>query len=129
LLDDHVSVDEAPFATVVGLASSDTLGAAAATVTVTDCEAEPPLPAQESVKFVVALNGTVVCEPLVPFPPVHPPDAVHAVALLALHCRTEVAPPLIVVGLADSVTVGAALTTDMVTVFAAVPPLPVHDNA
>jgi len=129
LLDAHDRVDAPPLATVVGLASRDRLGDAPAAVTVTVCEAEPPLPAQDSVKFVDALNGTVVCEPLVAFAPVQPPDAVHVAALLAAHDRTDVAPALMVVGFADRVTVGAGLTTDTVVVLVAVPPLPVQVNA
>jgi hypothetical protein len=48
--------------------------------------------------------------------------------LLAVHCKLEVAPALMVVGLAVRDTVGGALTTDMVTFLVEVPPVPVQDN-
>lgn len=48
LVDDHVSVDAAPFATVVGLADNVTVGAGAFTVTVADWDALPPAPVQVS---------------------------------------------------------------------------------
>jgi hypothetical protein len=129
LLDDHVRIEAAPLATVVGFARNDRLGAAAATVTVTVCEAEPPLPVQDSVKFVVALNWTVACDPLVAFPPVQPPDAVQVVAWVAAHSRTDVAPALMVVGFAERATLGGVSTTETVAVLVAVPPLPVQDKA
>ena len=47
----QLSVDEPPLVTVVGVAVNDTEGGVgpAATVTVTDCAAEPPAPVQVSV--------------------------------------------------------------------------------
>jgi hypothetical protein len=49
LLEDQVNVELAPLATLAGLALRDTLGAAAVSVTVADCDAEPPAPVQVSV--------------------------------------------------------------------------------
>ncbi len=46
LVDDHVKVEAAPLATVVGLALSVTVGAGVVSVTVVDCAALPPLPVQ-----------------------------------------------------------------------------------
>ena len=48
LVEDHVSVEAAPLAMVLGLACSVTRGAAPVTVTVTLCVAEPPGPVQVS---------------------------------------------------------------------------------
>jgi hypothetical protein len=49
LVEDHFNVELAPFATVVGLALTETVGAGLVTVTVADCAALPPLPVQVSV--------------------------------------------------------------------------------
>jgi hypothetical protein len=46
LLLDHVSVDAPPVFTVLGAALSVTTGALLETVTVADCEADPPGPVQ-----------------------------------------------------------------------------------
>jgi hypothetical protein len=46
LVEDQVSVDVPPFATVLGLAVNFTTGAGELTETVADCEALPPLPVQ-----------------------------------------------------------------------------------
>jgi hypothetical protein len=46
LVADHVNVELAPLAIVLGLAAKVMLGAGAVTVTVTDCVAVPPLPVQ-----------------------------------------------------------------------------------
>ena len=47
LLDDHVSVEDAPLAIVLGLALKLTVAVGVAeTVTVTDCTAVPPTPVQ-----------------------------------------------------------------------------------
>ena len=49
MVEDHVSTDVAPLATVLGLALIVTVGAGVVTVTVAVCAALPPLPAQVSV--------------------------------------------------------------------------------
>jgi hypothetical protein len=46
LVEDQVSVEDAPFATDVGLAASDTVGTGSDTVTVADALAPPPEPVQ-----------------------------------------------------------------------------------
>jgi len=46
LVEDHVNVEVAPLATVLGLAVSATVGVGLVTVTVADCAALPPLPVQ-----------------------------------------------------------------------------------
>jgi hypothetical protein len=47
-VEDQVSVDVLPLATVEGFADMVTTGCAAVTVTVVDCEALPPGPVQDS---------------------------------------------------------------------------------
>lgn len=46
LVEDQVSTEVAPLATVLGLALKVTAGAGLVTVTVADCEALPPAPVQ-----------------------------------------------------------------------------------
>ncbi len=46
---DHVRVELAPLATVLGLAPIVTVGTGGVTLTVADCEALPPAPVQVSV--------------------------------------------------------------------------------
>ena len=65
LLADQVNVELPPLATLVGLALSEILGVVAETVTVADCEAEPPAPVQVSVNIVVVVRAEVVLEPLI----------------------------------------------------------------
>ncbi len=48
LVEDQVSVEPLPFATVLGLAIKLTVGAGVVTETVTDCVALPPAPVQVS---------------------------------------------------------------------------------
>jgi hypothetical protein len=74
--------------------------------TVTLCVAEPPVPVQTRVNFVVAVRAEVLAEPLVGSDPLQPPDAVHDVALVADQVREEAAPLATVVGLAVSVMAG-----------------------
>ena len=49
LVVDHDRVAVAPFITVLGLTLNETVGAAAATLTVADCVALPPAPVQVKV--------------------------------------------------------------------------------
>ena len=127
LVEVQVRVDALPLATLVGLALNDTVGAGGAeTVTVADCDAEPPAPVQVSVNFVVAVRAGVVLEPAVASEPLQPPEAVQAVALVDDQLNDELAPLWTVVGFAASVTVGAAEVTDTVADCAALPPLPLQ---
>jgi len=60
LVEDQASMAVLPLEMVVGFALKLTAGAAAATVTVADCAAVPPLPVQVSTNLVVALKAKVV---------------------------------------------------------------------
>jgi hypothetical protein len=127
LVEDQVSVEVPPWATLVGLAVIETLGGVAAvTVTVTDCDAEPPAPVQVRVNFVVAVSVGVDCEPAVASEPLQPPEAVQAVALVDDHVNAEAAPLFTVVGFAVKVTAGAGVVTETVADCVALPPLPVQ---
>jgi hypothetical protein len=114
---DHVSVEETPDFTLLGVAVSVTIGAAPETVTVADCVADPPAPVQVtsySVVFVrtgvcqIARVGTSPCQ--------LPTVATQAVALADAQVRVDLPPLLMVVGAAVNVTDAAAgLTTDTST--------------
>jgi hypothetical protein len=94
--------------------------------TVTDCVALPPEPVQVSVYCVPLVRAAVLCDPLTATPPLHPPDATHAVAFVDVQVRVEVEPLCTVVGLAVKVTAGAGVVTVTVADCAALPPLPVQ---
>jgi hypothetical protein len=126
LLEVQVSVDELPLLMLAGLALSDTVGAGVDTVTVADCDAEPPTPVQVRVNFVVAVRAGVVCEPAVASAPLQPPEAVQAVALDEDQVNADVAPLLTVAGFAVRVTAGAGVVTDTVADCAALPPVPLQ---
>jgi hypothetical protein len=98
------------------------------TVTVTLCWAVPPAPVQASVNIVVALSAPVDWLPAVAFVPLHPPEAVHELALVEDQVSIELPPAFTVVGLADNITVGAggAPMICTVTLRCALPPAPVH---
>jgi hypothetical protein len=127
LVEDQVNVEVPPLATLVGLALKDTVGAAD-TVTVADCDADPPVPLHASVNLVVADNAAVLAEPLIGSDPLQPPDAVQAVALVADQVSAEALPLATVLGLAASVMAGAAWVTETVADCVALPPVPVQES-
>jgi hypothetical protein len=120
----HVSVEEPPEAIMVGDADSVTVGTGAID-TVAVCEAEPPTPEHVSVKLPSADSAPELCEPVVASVPVQLPDAVQLVAFVELHVSVEEPPEAILVGDADSVTVGTG-AIDTVAVCEAEPPAPAH---
>lgn len=128
----HCSCVVAPRVTLAGEADSVRVGAEGeeATATAAVAAAEPPAPLQVRVKLVPALSAAVAWVPLVARVPVQPPLAVQAVALVADQVSELVPPAATDVGLADSVTVGAAGVTGGLTVTVAealvVPPVPVQ---
>jgi hypothetical protein len=126
LVEDHVTVEPLPLVTLVGLALMDTLGGFADTVTVADCDAEPPEPVQVSVYFVVAVRAKVTFEPLIGSEPLQPPEAVHDVALVEDQVSVDLAPLATVLGFAVRVTAGGFRVTETVADCVALPPLPVH---
>jgi hypothetical protein len=103
---DHVSVEETPDFTLLGLAVSVTIGALPETVTVADCVADPPAPVQVSSYSVVLLRAPVDIVPLAATLPCQPPEAMQAVASADVQVRVELPPFLTVVGAAVSVTDG-----------------------
>ncbi len=108
---DQVSVDDPPDATLAGEALNATVGSgAAATVTVADLFAEPPVPAQVSAYVEFAVTAPVDCVPDVDFVPDHAPLAEHELALVLDHVSVEALPALTLVGDALIDTVGADTT-------------------
>jgi hypothetical protein len=97
--------------TVLGTALRATIGGNTETVTVADCVAVPPVPVQVSWYSVVLESAPVDQVPLVATVPCQAPEAVQAVASAELQLRVEAPPLAIVVGDADSVTVGAGVVT------------------
>jgi len=108
---DQDKVVAVPISTVLGLALRVTTGANGETVTVADCLAEPPGPVQVSSYSVVLASVPVDQVPLVATVPFQPPEAVQAVASAELQLKVDAPPLAIVVGDADSFTVGASEAT------------------
>lgn len=84
--------------------------------------ATPLAPLHVSSYSAVLLSGPVDQVPLIATGPLHPPDAVHAVASVALQDSFELPPLLTVVGVAISVTLGASEATAASADFAAAAP-------
>jgi hypothetical protein len=124
----HVSVDGLPLVTGVGFAVSVTVGGVtAATDTVTDRLTVPPLPAHVRTNVLPERSALVFCDPVSGVLPLHAPEAVHVVALMAFQERLADPPLATLVGVAvnDSVGAGATVTvTDRVML----PPAPVQAN-
>jgi len=113
---DQVSVAEPPEFTLLGVALSLTVGAAGATVTVTDCVADPPDPLQVNSYSVVLVRVPVDTVPLVGMLPCHPPAALQLFASDEVQVSVELPPLITVVGVAVSVTeVGVGGRTAMST--------------
>ena len=71
--------------TEVGVAEKDRVGAGgAATLTLTESFAVPPVPLQVSIKLLFAINELMVCDPDVALLPDQSPDAVQLVVLLVV---------------------------------------------
>ena len=88
---------------------------------------DPPPPVHVSVKLnAPAVVGDSDCVPLVDCEPLHPPLAVHAVALVELQVTVAACPTVIVVGATAIVTVGAGVVTVSAAVNFALPPVPVQ---
>lgn len=123
----HDSVAAPPAWTVLGFDCSVTAGAAEVTVTVVDCDAEPPGPVQVISNSVSFDSCPVAHVPLSAMSPCQPPVATHWVALSALQCRVELPELLTVVGEALKVTEGAAYGVTVTWRDCVVePPLPVQ---
>jgi len=75
---------------------------------------------------VVLVSPPVDHVPLVSTSPLQPPAAVHLVALVEFQVKLELAPPVTVVGVAASVTVGAGSVTGTSADCEAEPPAPVQ---
>ena len=94
------------------------------TVTVALCVAGPPAPVQVSVNTVVVVKVGVFAEPLVASAPLQPPEAAQEVAFVDNQVSADALPLVTVLGLADSVMVGAGVVTETVAVCVALVLLP-----
>jgi hypothetical protein len=75
---------------------------------------------------VVVARAEVLYEPPVASLPVQPPEAVQDVACVEDQVSVETAPLLTVLGLAEIVTDGAGVVTEMVASCTALPPAPLQ---
>ncbi len=80
------------------------------TVTNAVCVVLPPGPSQVSVNAASAVMVALSSLPDVAFAPLHAPEVVHDVALVADQVSVEVPPLSTMLGLADKLTVGALAT-------------------
>jgi hypothetical protein len=110
LVEDQLSAELPPDATVLGLALNEMVGACAETDTVADCVTLPPGPAHVSVNSEVASIGAMDNDPLAARWPNQPPEAVHPVTFCPLQLSTEEPPAAMVLGFA----------------WMLIPPAPVH---
>jgi hypothetical protein len=127
----QVSVEDAPLATLVGLALRLTVGNGNSE-TLAVALAVPPAPVQESLKLVAAVIAALVAVPERGLVPLQPADAgvaeaVQLVALVELHVSDVVLPLATLVGFAVSVTVGNG-KIETLAVAIAVPPAPVQES-
>src|SRR5262245_7341245 len=107
LLDDHVTVDDPPVATLSGLAASVTVGAGgggdAVTATVTDAPADPPVPVQARVYAAVSVRPARFWDPDRALLPDQPPPAAQLVASVDDHVSVDDPPAATLSGFAVSV--------------------------
>jgi hypothetical protein len=76
----------------------------------------------------LAVSAPVECDPLMGWAPTQAPDAEQLVAFVADQVNVELAPLVMLLGLALSVIVGAFALTETVADWVALPPEPVHVN-
>jgi hypothetical protein len=126
---DQDRVELVPLATELGAALKVTVGADFVTEIVADCVALPPGPVQVNEYVELVVTAPLDCEPLMPFVPLQPPEAEHAVALVLDQVSVEEIPEFTLLGDAVRVTVGAAPETVTVVDCVADPPAPVHVNS
>jgi hypothetical protein len=127
LVEDQFNVALPPLVTEVGPTLNTTVGEEVLTVTVTDWEAVPPGPVQDSAYIVVRVRpGVDAVPPRADFDPVHPPEAEQDVAFWAAQVSVAAAPRVMVLGFALKVTIGAAWRTLAVADCEAEPPAPVQ---
>ena len=102
----QLSIATLPEVTTIGVEVSVMVGAGEETVTVNDAVPMPPRPLQSSVKDDVLPSAVISSVPLVGLLPLHAPEAVHAVALVAFQSSVVEPPESTVAGVAVKVTVG-----------------------
>jgi hypothetical protein len=122
LVELHDSVEALPLGIAEGLAVRIAVGMMLTVALFTALV--PPGPVQVSEKIADVDSVPVLCVPLVAFVPLHPPVAVHEVALVELQVSVEALPAATAVGFAVKVVVGVMLTVAVAAVL--VPPAPVQ---
>jgi hypothetical protein len=122
LVEFHDSVEALPLGIADGLAVRIAVGMMLTVALFTALA--PPGPVQVIEKTADVDSVPVLCVPLVAFVPLHPPVAVHDVALVELQVSVEAVPPVTAVGLAASPAVGIILIVAVAAVL--VPPGPVQ---
>jgi hypothetical protein len=120
-VEDQVRVEDAPFATDVGFAASDTVGTGGDTVTVADALPVPPGPVQERLNALVLVNAPVDWLPEVTLALDHAPEAEQEVALVEDQVSVDDPPLATDVGFAARDTVGGGGVPGTVTVAEALP--------
>lgn len=132
---DQLRVVDPPATTVVGVAASVTDGCGVTvrgtTVTLTDWVADPPAPMHVNANDALLVSGPLDALPLIGLLPLQLPLAEHDVALVDDHVRVVAEPEFTLDGDTDSVTDGPCgvegdCVTFAVTVWPAVPPVPLH---
>ena len=94
------------------------------TVTVTDCIALPPVPVHESVNVLVVVRAPVDWLPLIALVPDQAPEAVQVVVFVEDQESVADPPGVIVVWLAERVTVGIT-TPELLNVTLTAPEIPI----
>jgi hypothetical protein len=128
LLEFQVSVDVPPGAMTEGLTVSVTVGLTLTVAVVS--ELVPPGPVHASEYEVAVDTAAVLWVPLVPSEPLHPPEAVHAVALVEVHVNVALPPAATTDGAAVNIAAGTGIivTVTVVTTGAVLPPGPVQTS-
>jgi hypothetical protein len=105
LVELHVKAEVPPAATAVGFAVRATVGRGFTVIATVAAALVPPGPVHVKEKVALADNAPVLCVPLTPSVPLHPPEALHEVAFAELHVSIADSPALIVVfdGVNDAV--------------------------
>ena len=129
LVEDQVSVEDPPLATVVGFAVSDTVGAGGVTVTLADALTVPPDPVQARMNVLVTVNGPADWLPETALLPDHAPEALQELASVDDQVRVEDPPLTTEIGFAVSDTVGTGSVTVTLAEALALPPDPLQTMA
>jgi hypothetical protein len=127
-VDVHANVAVPPLAIEVGLPVNVTVGAGTTVTVALAVTLVLPGPMQVNEYEVVVVSGPVLCVPLVPSAPAHPPVAVQDVAPVAAHVSVDVPLLATVIGFAVTVMLSAGTTVIVAVAGSLAPPIPVQVN-